>query len=160
MLLTIKSRFNYDPETGIFIYKHNHNRMKKGDTAGRANTNGHIQISVDGKRYMAHNLAWLYMTGQYPDGFIVDHKDRNYSNNKWENLRKASLSQNSANTKLAKSNKSGLKGVSWNKNKRKWIAQIGYQGKKKWIGAFDSKEDAKEAYDKIAKDLFGEFANV
>lgn len=109
----LKQRFDYDPDTGLFIYKIPVMFMKIGDVAGTKNTNGHIQIMINEQFYLAHNLACLWMTGEYPDGYIVDHKDRDYDNNKWLNLRKATLSQNMGNTKLYSSNSTGLKGVHW-----------------------------------------------
>lgn len=154
----LKNRLSYDKETGLFTYIVNVSNCKTGDIAGRPNTNGHIQISINNRRYMAHNLAWLYMTGEYPTEFIVDHIDRNYANNKWENLRKASLSENSGNTKLSITNTSGVKGVYWNKTKEKWIAQIGIYNRRVHIGNFYTKEEAEKAYKAEANKHFGEFS--
>lgn len=158
-LAKLKSRLVYEPETGLFKYKHDHNRMKAGDIAGRPNTNGHIQISIDGVRYMAHTLAWFYMTGFYPD-FIVDHKDRVYDNNRWTNLRKATHSENAANSRTPCNNTSGMRGVHFDLRKNKWIAQISFQGKKKHLGTFNFPEDAQNAYNKAALAYFGEYACV
>lgn len=160
ILEILKSRLEYEPETGLFKYRHDFNVMKKGDIAGRPNTNGHIQISINNRRYMAHNLAWLYMTGKYPTDFIIDHEDRDYSNNKWVNLRKASNSENMGNSKLSALNTSGLKGVHWCKTKRLWVAQISENNKRRHLGYFDEKEKAFEAYKAAAIEHFGEFANV
>jgi len=160
LLEILKSRLNYDMKSGVFTYKHDYNVMKKGEIAGRFNTNGHIQISINNKRYMAHNLAWLYVTGEYPETFIIDHIDRNYSNNSFGNLRKANLSLNQGNSEIRKDNTSKIKGVSWSKNKKCWVAQICKNSKKIHIGYFSSKEDAKKAYEKAAIFYFGNFANV
>jgi hypothetical protein len=156
----LKSRLEYEPETGLFKYRHNFNVMKKGDIAGRQNTNGHVQISINNRRYMAHNLAWLYMTGEYPANFIIDHEDRNYSNNKWSNLRKADNSLNQGNSEIRNDNTSGIKGVHWCKTKRRWIAQISKNGKRLHLGYFASIEEANKAYKEAANLYFGKFANV
>lgn len=157
--LELKERFNYNPETGIFIYKIYIARMRPGDIAGNANTNGHIQIEINYKPYLAHNLAWLYMTGEWPKGFVIDHINRNYSDNKWSNLRKATNSQNQGNRKFHKLNKSGYRGVCYIKKKNLYQAQISIHNKKVWIGYFKTAELAYEAYLKVAKEHFGEFYN-
>ena len=160
ILETLKSRLEYEPETGLFKYRHDFNIMKKGDIAGRQNTNGHVQISINNRRYMAHNLAWLYMTGEYPKDFIIDHEDRNYSNNKWSNLRKANNSLNQGNSEIRTDNTSGMKGVHWCKTKRHWVAQISKNGKRSHLGYFASIEEANKAYKEAANLHFGKFANV
>jgi hypothetical protein len=156
----LKSRLEYNPKTGLFKYRHDFNLMKQGDIAGRPNTNGHVQISINNRRYMAHNLAWLFMTGELPSGFIIDHKDRNYSNNKWDNLRKSDVVLNQGNSKIRIDNASGTKGVHWCKSKCRWVAQISINGKRKHLGYFADIESAKEVYGNAAKLHFGEFANV
>jgi hypothetical protein len=92
-------------------------------------------------------------------GEMVDHIDGNGLNCTRGNLRRASASQNQANQKLSKNNKTGLKGVSWKVRDKKYIAQIQFKRKNYHIGSFDSPEEAKAAYDKKALELFGEFAN-
>jgi len=160
LLNVLKNRLDYNPETGLFRYRHDLNIMKKGDVAGTANTNGHIQISINNKLYLAHNLAWFYMTEVYPFDFIVDHIDRVYDNNKWNNLRKANVSQNQGNSSIRIDNKSGAKGVYWNEKKKRWIAQITINNKRTHLGTFVSKESAKQAYKEAANLHFGKFANV
>lgn len=91
----------------------------------------------------------------------VDHADRNGLNNRRStNLRLATSSQNKANRGLTKSNKSGFKGVFWDKNRGKWRAEIRYQRVKHYLGQFESPTEAAEAYRAAAQRLFGEFASV
>ena len=92
-----------------------------------------------------------------PDGMDVDHKDSNGLNNQKENLRICTTSQNLANSKLSKNNSSGFKGVSWHKNRNKWVAQIRINGKLIHLGIFTDINDAKSSYIKAAKKMFGEF---
>lgn len=153
----LKNRFDYNTETGNFIYKIPVAQMRPGDIAGAINTNGHIQIMIKEVLYLAHNLAWVYMTGEWPEGFIIDHIDRNYSNNRWKNFRKANFSQNQGNRKFHILNTSGFRGVSYDKKKDKYYSQICINGKKKWIGYFKTAEDAYSAYLDCAKKHFGEF---
>ncbi len=90
-------------------------------------------------------------------GEVADHKDGNPLNNRRENLRVASYSENKSNSKLSKRNSSGYRGVSQIKGRSKWRAIIGFQGKQIFIGFFNSKQEASEAYERKASELFGEF---
>lgn len=155
----LKNRLNYDPVTGLFTYIIAIAQMRPGDIAGSINTNGHVQIMIDEKPYMAHHLAWLYMTGEWPIGFIIDHIDRNYSNNSWNNFRKCNSNQNQGNRKFAVNNTSGYRGVSYDKKKNKYYSQISINNKKKWIGYFKTAEEAYDAYLAYALNHFGEFYN-
>lgn len=87
----------------------------------------------------------------------VDHKDSNGLNNQKNNLRICTQSQNNGNSKMRKDNKSGIKGVSWNKLNKNWVACITINYKKKHIGTFSNKLKAKEAYEIEAKKHFGKF---
>ena len=150
---------HYDPETGIFRWRvSNSHRMPVGSIAG-ANSHGYTTIGVDGRRYVASNLAWLYMTSQWPSTGI-DHKDQDQTNDRWENLRLADQSQNMANGKLRRDNTSGVRGVSWNKEKGKWEAYVIWKGKQHKCGYFADLEEAKEARDAKALQLHGAFAQL
>ena len=96
------------------------------------------------------------MTGTWPKAEI-DHIDRNGLNNRWFNLREASRSQNAGNTKTHTDNKTGFKGVC--PNHKRFSAMINEGGKTKYLGTFDTPEEAHEAYMQAARDLFGEFAS-
>lgn len=88
---------------------------------------------------------------------FADHIDRNPLNNTRANLRLATYSQNLANRQTR--SPYGYKGVSWQKRRNKWVAQIGFNLKNHFIGYFDTPEEAHAAYCKKATELFGEFAN-
>jgi hypothetical protein len=90
----------------------------------------------------------------------IDHKDQDALNNKRENLRPATRSQNQANRHKPAHNISGYKGVSWDKLRNKWRAQIKVDGKAIYLGIFYSKEAAYVAYGKAAKHYFGDFSFV
>lgn len=93
-----------------------------------------------------------------PKGMNVDHKNGNGLDNRKCNLRLCTDQQNNWNARIRKDNKSGLKGVSWHKNSKKWRTQIRWNDKKVTLGYFTDKLEAKKAYDLKAKQLFGEFA--
>lgn len=91
-------------------------------------------------------------------GQCVDHKNQDSLDNRRENLRFCSNSQNMANQGLYQNNSSGLKGVDWHASRQKWRSYIRFKRKKIYLGSFDVKQDAADAYDAKARELFGEFA--
>lgn len=104
----------------------------------------------------------LYMhrlINQTSIGLSTDHINGNKLDNRRGNLRSCSQSQNNAN-QTVRYNKSGFKGVVWHRRNQKWQAQIGINGKCKYLGQYKDKLEAAKAYDTAAKALFGEFAYV
>lgn len=100
------------------------------------------------------------MTGEWPPQ-EVDHHDNDGWNNRWDNLRLATRSQNQANTRRYKSNSSGKKGVFRNGGEaRPWRAQIQKDGKKISLGYFETIEAASEAFAAAATAQHGEFARM
>jgi hypothetical protein len=140
----LKEVLHYDPNTGIFTRLTRKGGQKIGSVAGHKRPDGYTQIKIDGKRYLAHRLAWLYMTGNWPSEFI-DHIDRNPSNNRFDNLRESTNQENQQNT--------NCKGYSWNKRHQKWMAQIRVNGKQKNLGYYNKPEEAREAYIKAKAKL-------
>lgn len=153
----LKSILYYDPETGLFYWICNRPKVKSGSIAGGMDELGYIKIKIDGKKYRAHRLAILYMTGKWPPN-DTDHEDLNRANNKWENIRPATKSQNFGNQRKYSNNKSGIKGVCWDKDANKWLAQIQVKNKKIKLGRYNDIEDAGKAYTEAAIKYFGEFA--
>jgi len=133
---------HYEPALGVFRWRVAINKKSvPGRVAGGVNKAlGYLSIGIAGKRYYAHRLAWFYMTEQWPD--MVDHRDGDGLNNKWENLRLATKRENALNAKKSIQNISGYKGVSWHAKSRKWQSHCGPL----YIGLFDSQEDAHNAY--------------
>lgn len=159
----LKTLLSYDPITGIFIRISCRQRPDLvGEQAGGINRNGkstYIQIYLDGRNYHAHVLAWFWMTGSWPT-VQVDHEDCDGTNNRWDNLRQASQSQNNANQRLSVANTSGYKGVHWNSHAGKWAASIQRDGTSHHIGYFIDPQKAHAAYLSKAKEFFGEFARA
>ena len=144
----------YEPETGLFRWNVNAGRwgrIKAGTVAGSAGNHGggYVEINIDGTLYKAHRLAWLYMTGKMPEN-QVDHINCDRADNKWSNLRAATLRQNLTNKTAYKNNTSGSPGVTWHKRLNMWQARIGLNGKRRHIGYWEDKDAAAEAY-KAAK---------
>lgn len=152
----LRELLEYNPATGNFYWKTDlgcHNKYE-GLKAGGVNYHGYVRVAIDGVSYRANRLAWLYMTGDWPSQ-LIDHVNRNKADDRWENLRLATRSQNRRNAGRAINNTSGLTGVS--PAFGKWRAQISFEGKKKYLGLFTTKEAARAAYVSAAKTLFGEF---
>lgn len=95
-----------------------------------------------------------------PDGMQTDHIDGDGLNNRRCNLRLATPSENARNQRRARDNTSGFKGVWWHKGRRKWQAQIMAGGRQKYLGLFNTAEEAHAAYCEAARSLHGEFARI
>lgn len=142
----LREVLSYSSETGLFTWlSPTSNRVRRGEVAGRKNGNGYIRISVDGRSYYAHRLAWLHEKGSFPPSEL-DHSDGNRSNNRLANLRPATHGQNGQNQPLRVTNTSGKHGVSWSRTRRKWAAYIWAMGAKKHLGLFSEKAAAAAAY--------------
>lgn len=128
-----------------------------GKTAGYVDHEGYYRVSFQGVRYYGHTLAWYHQTGEWVVGGI-DHKNLVKSDNSFSNLRIATRSQNSMNTRKVKNTSSRFKGVTFVARTGRWQAQIQANGKRKHLGKFSSEVEAAEAYRKSAYELFGEFA--
>jgi hypothetical protein len=157
----LRKMLHYEPETGVFRWKvWGGNRARAGSVAGCLNRRGYRLIRIDGRMYLASRLAWLYQTGAWPVAAEMDHKNLNRADDRWSNVREATASQNQANILKKSSNTSGAKGVCWRKDSRKWQAQICTNGKRTYLGSFDTREAAAAVYAAAAKEHFGEFART
>ena len=130
---TLKEALRYEPEAGIFY------KVTTGKECSYTNKRGYVIVSVKSKQHQAHRLAFLYMNGCFPRGY-VDHKNTCKSDNRWVNLREATNQQNQRNRGLSVSNNSGHKGVSWNKDLNKWRVRIMIDNKSKSFGCFEDLE--------------------
>jgi hypothetical protein len=155
----LKSILEYNPDTGIFIRKTAFNQVKIGDIAGRTDTHGHRQIGVDGLKYQAHRLAWLYVYGTWPVG-EVDHINGIRNDNRLCNLREVTSSQNCMNQKIRSTNKTGCKGVCWRDDCKKYRVRIMVNGKEKTIGNYEDLELAVFVAQEAQRKYHGEFARI
>lgn len=148
---------HYDSETGIFTWRsRTGNRVHIGQKAGFLCAGGYIGITIDRQTYLAHRLAWFLVTGMWPD-CEIDHENTIRDDNRWINLRQATRAQNSHNKPVNKNNTSGIKGVSWNKQAKKWDVQIRFNGKRVYFKQFKTLDEAKIAADAVRLQLHGEF---
>ena len=156
----LKQWFFYDPKTGVLTWRMSNRYITAGTRAGCIGGKGYLYVRLMGKVYRAHHLAWLMHYGEWPDPtLVVDHINGDTGDNRIENLRLATITQNAANSKLRAANTSGAKGVVWHKRDKVWCAGIGVNGKNIHLGNFTNKQSAAEAYRDAAVRYFGEFAN-
>lgn len=171
----IRKLLRYDPEAGrlfwlprtpdMFTAERNTpeqncaawNTRRAGSEAFTASTDRGVRHGqLMGRMFKAHRVAWVLMTGAWPDG-EVDHIDCNPSNNRWSNLRAASRTENSLNKRVRGDSASGVKGVRWKTEKMKWQARIRLNGAEYHLGYFDRVDDAQKAYAAASAKLHGDF---
>lgn len=155
----LKQLLSYDPGTGLWTWLVTRGGALAGDIAGCKEGRGYIEIGIDGQSYKSSRLAWLWMTGAWPSD-LIDHEDRNRTNDRWSNLRLATNSQNTANSSVRSSNSTGFKGVSIDRGRKfnPFRATIKVDGKREHLGYFGAPDDAHAAYCAAAKLRFGEYA--
>jgi hypothetical protein len=144
----------YDPETGLFRVLRALPKCQRevgqviGDSLSKA---GYAMMCIEGRRYRAHRLAWLYVTGEWPSNEI-DHINGIRNDNRFENLRDVPGRINSQNQRKAKPfNQSGILGAT--KKRNRWSSAIGINGKTVRLGVFDTPEEAHAAYVKAKREL-------
>jgi hypothetical protein len=171
-ILELRQLLSYDPDTGDVRWRERSadmfddprqanawNGRFAGTFAGRRHpVKEYVQICVLGSVYQAHHLAWALHYGEFvPVDMELDHINHNPSDNRIENLRIATSSQNKRNRRAFKGKSSKYKGVSLNKPSGKWSAYIRINGVMKNLGSFKTEEDAYAAYCAVAKELHGDF---
>lgn len=159
----VRALLEYNPDSGLFFWRKRPettpaNKAFNARFAGREaganayNTHGYKQIRIKGELYVAHRLAYLYMTGIWADE--VDHANRIVSDNRFSNLRQATRSQNCANRKPTSA--TGFRGVTREGNK--FRAQGGPRNMSgRYIGMFNTAEEASAAYEATLSKVYGDF---
>ena len=151
MMLTqslVQSMFDY--QDGILY------RKKTGVTSAYQDVKGYMRVEINGKRYLQHRIIYLLFHGHFPS--TVDHIDGNTTNNKIENLRAATNTENLQNMKLCPKNTSGSKNVSWDTKAKKWLVMLNVNGVRKYIGLFADFEFADFVDTESRKKFHGQFA--
>ena len=168
---TVRELLDYDPETGVFTWKPRPLSSFKDETrgkiwnvrfagavAGGPHNSGYIRIAIDGKRHLAHRLAWFHVHGRWPKQ-MLDHINMDRGDNRIDNLREATNSLNMQNQRLGRG-RSPYLGVSWYTRIKKWKAQIRAEGKVHCLGLFDTEEAAYAAYIKAKRKLHPGFVEA
>lgn len=155
----VRALLDYNADTGVFTWKVRRGCRSAGSIAGCLHESAAykcIVIRVDGALEKAHRLAWLHVHGLTPD--IIDHINRDATDNRLANLRVATRAQNQANSKRPKQMSSPYRGVTYGYNG--YTAQISHKNKSVYLGRFKTAEEAYVAWCKAAKKLRGDFAKL
>lgn len=162
--------FTYNPESGVLTWKvrpRDHfasewswtvfNKTWAGNETGTPSKHGYLKVCLNGKTLLAHHIVWCLCTGDWSTTEL-DHIDGVPQNNRIENLRQATDSQQAINRGKPKNNTSGFKGVYWHQPANRWYAQITKEGKTKHLGFFDNPEQAHLVRLVAAEQIHGEYA--
>jgi hypothetical protein len=163
--LTQNKNFYYDYVRALFDYKdgelywkQSKGNSKAGCKAGTIDKiNKYCYVKINNKRYQLHRIIFLYHHGYQP--IIIDHIDGNGLNNKIENLREATATENQYNSKIRKDNTSGIKGVNWNKIEKKWHVKFQVNGKSKFFGRYYDLNVAKFVCETMRHKYHNKFCN-
>ena len=134
-------------------------RNPVGKLAGSFSNNGYRQVQLDGTNYRVHRIIYEMFNGEIEEGYLIDHINGNKSDNRLENLRLATPTQNQANSIRGVNNTSGYKGVSYIKSRGVFQATISVKGKNRNLGSFRCPKEAHTAYVKASKELHKEYSN-
>ncbi|WP_312816290.1 HNH endonuclease [Atlantibacter subterraneus] len=151
----LRECFSYEPETGVLTWKsrpEHHfshssradggfNKRFAGKAAGSVMARGYLWITLCGKPHFAHRIAWAVYYGEYPDG-VIDHSNGVKTDNRISNLVLSTPGENSRNQKLRVNNKSGQMGVFQRKDNGRFRCFIQGDGKRIWLGTYDTIEEA------------------
>lgn len=168
----LRELLRYEPDTGklfwlprpreMFTKDRLHlswNSRHAGKEAFTASNRGYKVGRVFDLIHQGHRIAWAVHFGEWPAG-LIDHIDGNRSDNRICNLREATQSENGMNRGATRANSSGLKGAAWSEKYGKWESRIKAAGKAKFLGYFDTAEEAHGAYVKAVSTHHGEFART
>ena len=140
----------FEYRDGNLYWKVSAGKRKAGSRAGNVGGKGYRRVGYNYKLYPEHRVIWELHNGSIPDGLEIDHINRVRSDNRIENLRLATSQENKRNT--------SSNGFHYEKVRGKFLASINVGDQRKWLGTFDNKLDARAAYLRARKELFGEFA--
>jgi hypothetical protein len=154
----VSKYLRYEPDTGKLFwlvrsvndFRNQHycdiwNTKNAGKEAGTTFKNGktsYIKISIHKIRYKAHRLAWLLFHKKLSNNHVIDHEDHNGLNNRIVNLKEKTQQDNKKNASKRNDNTSGYTGVTWHPQNKKWVAQVGINGRVIYLGSYKNIQDA------------------
>ena len=143
----LRELLHYDPETGVFTWKIKRSNVEANQPAGAIARSGYRVIGIDRALHLAHRLAFLFQTGEWPKG-QVDHRNGLRDCNAWANLRDVDALTNGQNRRVPKRGNpySTTLGATWCSFSGRWIAKIRIDGRYVHLGRFDTQEEAGAAY--------------
>ena len=163
----LRQCFDYDPATGRLTWlkrpRHHFDSDRAwwqwngryAGTAAGSPSGGYVQVGIGGGNWRASRVIWVWVTGENPAD--VDHKDRDGTNNRWDNLRNAGTSLNLMNRIVQTRNKLGIKGVFLDQRRGRYIAKVTFRGEEIIRKAYETIEEARTAYAAAAFEVAGEY---
>lgn len=145
--------FKYEPATGHLINRSRRIKSREGAVSGWVHVDGYVQVYAFGGGHLAHRVIWEMVNGPIPDGMEIDHINGRRTDNRLQNLRVVTRSDNMRNQKRRRDNKTGYIGVTWEKRLGKYRAGISTEGVRQHLGIFDTAEEASAAYLRAARQL-------
>ena len=131
----VRKHLNYNPETGELMWREWRRGRKTSLNVGRTQSNGYMQLQINGTLYQLHRVIWLWVYGYFPENEI-DHINRVRSDNRLSNLREVSRTCNARNCGIDPRNKTGVKGIYWETKRKAWLSSIKANDKRKHLGRF------------------------
>ena len=128
----------FEYRDGYLYNKFDRGPARKGDLAGGPRQDGYWRVSVSNKQIRLHRVIWEMHNGPIPDGLVIDHIDRDISNNRIENLRAVTIKQNSHNC--------NQRGIWYSKKNNRWRARITVDGNEIHLGWHKTEKEARQAY--------------
>ena len=141
--------FEYKPLTGELAWRITGRGITKGNEAGCLTSSGYKTIGIDNTIYHAHRIVWMWMSGEDPAELTIDHRNHNKSDNRVGNLRKATHQEQNRYQR-------NIIGASLRPS-GKYKTQIRINGRLKYLGTYDTLEEASAVYHKKAQEIHGEF---
>jgi len=147
------------PDNGqLFRKPERSSEMEIRQAVGTNGSDGYISTSIDGWNVRVHVIVFAMTRGSWPEGEI-DHINGNKRDNRPDNLRDCKRFQNMHNRPKQRNSRSGIRGVHWSTQRRKWLAQIMVNRKVHYLGLFDDPQEAGKAYREASIRLLGEFSH-
>jgi len=151
----LRQLFDYNPRSGYLIWRDT--GFLAGTIGERRGKPSGMSVEICGFSFVVHRIIWAIVHGHAPEDLGINHRDGNPWHNRLDNLRLATTAQNSQNRRVRSDSKTGFKGVYRNKHGA-FYALKRIDGRLKYLGQFETPQEAHAAYCKVAAEMYGEFA--